>query len=1813
MRRCFLLFLLSVLMFSFTQCSSTDENAVAYNEHVAGFTSGRISSLSSVFVILSEDLSEEQMKRVDLTKLFSISPETKGSCSFMDAHTLVFKPAEKFAFNQTYDVSVDLDEIYDDGSEEFKFSFQTTPFGLNGSFEGLDVDAKGDFVFNYLVRTTGELPMERVKSLVKVALEDRSVETVEWTEKNGSEFFLKAFVKKEDGDRSEFIRLMCNEDASLGLEQKDLSERKFPYKDKFYCYDISYKTGAERCVQVTFTKDLDEKQNLFGLAYLEGHKSQAVEVKGNKLKLYPDNNASGSVAVKLSANIRSKDGVELGENVEEYIDLQIDKPSLEFVDEGVIIPQSDKMTVAFRSIYLKGVRVRVFKMFSNNLISWLQRGSLSEFSDLRLFARPVAVTTFFMDETSDFTQWRNYAIDLSDLMKVEAGCMYRIELEMDHRLSAWPGASEEPVDKMVFEKEDHLRLAELGEYFDETGSYYSMDYNTNWSFWNWREHNDPSKKSYYIGKQKGKNVFATNIGLVAYSPFANQLTVLAMDLQSAEPISGAEIEVYNHQNQLIAKGATDGNGRFDCSSDSRKGAPFLVMARKGTDVSGLRVVRGEELSTSTFDVSGDELQKGLKGYIYGERGVWRPGDTLHLSFMLCDKEKTLPAKHPVSLELINPQGQVYRTMTKTVGALGLYTFSLPTEASVPTGSWLVNVRVGGATFSKRLRIETIKPNRLKIDFRLPHEVNSNGEEYKLHTEWLNGNATHNLKYEVDVKLSGGSTHFNKWKDYCFDDCTKAFKTKEEQLAKGVTNGSGDANVYFNISSIKDAPGKLQCAVTTRVYEESGEFSTDVQNVTYSPYNCYVGIKSPQEEGAGCLQTGKKHRFSLVTVDPEGNEVNKRVGVYVYKVNWYWWWSSSSYQLANYYQSSSKELVEEFSIDTQSTPYFDLNFPDSDWGTYLIVAKSGSGHSSSILAYFDWTDYRSRDGRENSTALTILSDKKEYKPGEQITLTIPTTQEGQAIVSLCNSGRVLDMKLVKCNAGNTIIKFEATEEMMPTAYVTATLLQPYDHTAHNDMPIRLYGVAPISVVSEESRLHPEIICKTETKPLSKFVVNVKEENEKEMAYSLAVVDEGLLDLTRFKTPNAWETFYAREAYGMRIWDLYSLVSGAFGGKIDQMFSVGGDESLLNGPKAVVNRFAPMVYFEGPFVLKAGDKNVHEIAVPNYNGRVRVMVVAGNGTAYGSAEKSVKVTQPLMVIGTMSRQIGVGDEATVSATIFSSEDGLGKVSTTIACSDGLTVVGESVAETELVEKGDKTVRFKVRAGAKGGVGKVKILSVSGDEKSSYVAEIPIRVVSQRLFKSEDFMVEAGAKKTRSLGTLGSERLSTTLEVSQLKPLNASGRVAQVMSRPYDCAEHICSKALSQLYLGDFAQLSDAQKKKVEQNIKTTLQNLLKYQTNEGGFANWPNNSYSDHYTSAYVLLFLNKVAEKGYLVNESMHSNLVRYVQNQARNWKPNTNDYDNHIAALSVYALASSNRSNTQELGVMNRMKAALKELSDNDQNLLAATYAIVGQRQVAKEIMKAQGLSTSYSSSYSADISKLIAQTLIEDEEAIESAESLRAKLASDQWLSTMEVAMAFHAMDLFYKKNGSSEDMNFRLDVNQKKFAEVSEQAKMWCTEISQNAEKSEVSIVNKGSSNIYVTANMEGWANQCPVSEISNGLSVKVTYDGKTSPQTVAQGSEISVVINVSNISGKNLNNIAITQILPAGMEILSADKPAKADYQDVRDDRLLSYIGKMARGESVQIVVKLSATYQGNYYMPACTAEDMYNKSIFGCNASGVLEIK
>ena len=413
---------------------------------------------------------------------------------------------------------------------------------------------------------------------------------------------------------------------------------------------------------------------------------------------------------------------------------------------------------------------------------------------------------------------------------------------------------------------DEIRFKEESARFDE-GAYYYRQYD--WSSYNWKEWNDPCSDSYYFNKVEGKNILATNLGLVALMGQDNDMTVLVHNIQNTEPERGVTVTAYNYQHQALASGTTDDKGqvRLDLSS----GRPFYLIASQGTQRSYLRVDNGSALSLSSFDVSGEVVQKGIKGFIYGERGVWRPGDTLHLGFMLNDRAKQLPAEHPVVMELYNPLGQMYARKTQTRGELGLYVFDFVTEADAPTGAWNVKVQVGGVSFSKRLRIESIKPNRLKIALSMPEKTLLRGEpmDARLHVEWLQGAIARNLKYDIQGTFIATPTTFEGYKGFYFYDPSRVCNTEESKLISGVTNERGDVTVQARFELGSTAPGMLLANLVTRVYEESGDFSIDADRMLYSPYRRYAGIKSPQKDKEQ-LNTGANYTYEVASVDYLGS-------------------------------------------------------------------------------------------------------------------------------------------------------------------------------------------------------------------------------------------------------------------------------------------------------------------------------------------------------------------------------------------------------------------------------------------------------------------------------------------------------------------------------------------------------------------------------------------------------------------------------------------------------------------------------------------------------------------------------------------------------------------------------------------------------------------------------------------------------------------------------------------------------------------------------------------------------------------------------
>lgn len=1829
MARYLYLVCLCYMLCLFSSCNTKKAGGEAeelpFNPHVEAFTSGKISRYTPVYLIFNQDIAQDKLKSDQLSKLVRIKPEVAGEFSFENSRTIVFKPAKGFERNTSYKLTANLSEWFDvtGKDKEFTFEYATFPLALRANLESMDINAKNENGYDIvctLLTPDKETP-ETIEPLVRFS---EKADAVWQHSPDGKkhQVTLQNVQAGNDGARTLTLSVAPNK---LGVAEDKLLSVSVPDMNDFDVYDVTYVTEPERYVEVTFTKDLDSSQDMQGLAFIAGNTSETVNVEGNRLRLYPDNQRKGVMNVHLIRQIRSKNGLILKEDVTRQIEINTSLPAVKFIGQGVVIPQSTELLVPFQAVYLRGVVVRVIKILEQNIGQFLQVNNLDGTSDLMRVGRLVARKTIFLDEDgSDLSGWNTYAIDLKKLMEPEPGAIYRVELSFNKDLSAYPCDDSVKVSREQLLVEDEIKFKEESSRFDD-GGYYYYNGDFNWNDYNYQERNDPCSNSYYYNKVEGKNVLATNLGLIAKAGEDNEMTVLVHNLISTNPENGVNVSVYNYQNQVLASGTTDGKGEVKMKIAS--GKPFYIIASLGNQRSYLRVDGGAALSLSSFDVSGEVVQKGIKGFIYGDRGVWRPGDTLFLSFMLNDRAKKLPANHPVVMELYNPLGQLYLRKTQTRGELGVYSFAMPTEPDAPTGAWNVNVNVGGVSFTKRLRVESIKPNRLKIDLSMPEKTLLRGEplDGRLHVEWLQGATARNLKYDIQGIFISTPTTFSGYKDFYFDDPSKVFNSEESKLISGTTDEKGDATVQAKFEIGSTAPGMLMANFVTRVYEESGDFSIDANRMLYSPYKRYAGIKSPQQT-RDQLNTGSNYTYEVASTDYLGKpQAGTELDVRIYKVYWYWWWSSDNSSLANYVSDSYNKPVKELTVRTgeNGRGTFQLSFSNEEWGTYFISVKDKeSKHSTGVMSYFDWPyneGRRNADGSESANMLSFKTDKDNYKPGEKLVITIPSAKGSRAIVSIENGTKVLSVTEHTCDDQQTTIKLDVTKEMQPNAYVYVTLLQPHGIT-QNDLPIRMYGVVPFTVTSPESHLYPQIKIPDEIKPEANYEVTVSEKDGREMAYTLAIVDEGLLDLTRFRTPEPWKAFNAREALGVSTWDMYNYVVGAYGGRIEQLFSIGGDDALNKGPKAIVNRFKPVVQFDGPFLLKKGEKQRHTYMMPNYNGRVKVMVVAGNGEAYGHADKSVFVRKPVMLLGTLPRVIGVGEEMVVPATVFATENGVGDVTVSISCSGNMEVMGSATQQLNFTKIGDKQASFRIKVKDQPGAGRVTITASGKGDKSVYTTDIEIRSVSRPQVKVLPVTLEAGKswKETVKLpGTEGTNSL--TLEMSDVPPLNLSSRLSYLIGYPHGCVEQITSKGFPQLYIGEFAALTKQQQNTTENAVKEVIRRLRSYQTVDGAFSYWPGGTSSNGWGTVYATHFLLSAETKGYLVPDGMKRNALNNLRRVARDWKPVTTYYSRSEEMTQAYRLYVLALGQAPEVGAMNRLKEN-KLLAPMSRWLLASAYALVGRIDVAKDLIgKTTEVKTDYSDydlTFGSDLRdqaiRLMTLTLLGDgKEAAVLTRDISKVLSSDDWLSTQSTAFALVSLSEYMGKYKVSGTMDFSYACAGKSD-KVSTTKNIWTEVLLDKAGTSaSVELKNTGKSTLFARVITEGIPAQGKEEAYANGISLAVSYtdqDGRAvDVADLPQGTNFIAVVTVKNPTARGINNLVLTEIFPAGWEILNTrflnegatdNKTIGVDYQDIRDDKVYSYIDYLPSGRQVTVKINLCAVYPGRFYLPPVYCEAMYD---------------
>ena len=1825
-----LLLLVLTVFFSCKKDTKKPDNIYKFKEYISYTTSGVVSTSESILINFAKNVEGWENTSEVPSELFSIKPYVSGNIHIVNNHSFVFKPDEPLKSDTEFTVTVKLNEIYKNVPKDFEsYTFQFKTITPNFSIQ-TGVLQSYDKNYQYLegsLKSADVITLENAKKIIE-ATQKGIAKHVVWDESyiNAKQFDFKIDSIQRFEDDSKLI--ISWNGKPINAKTNGENEVVIPGKNQFKVIDVSYVNSVDSYLSINFSDALKKQQNFEGLISIKDQKNPRFIINGNELKVFSENKFQGEIVLQVFEGIKNTYNYKLQKPFKEVIVIEQIKPQIKALSNGVILPNSANLTFNFEAINVKEVDVRVIKIFENNILQFLQEDNLNSNNAyaIKKVGRRIAkkTITLIKDEELHKQKWKAYSVDISKIITVDPGAIYRVELSFNKDQVLYDCDNASISDENSDEYDEYDEYQEVNEIDDQELREELYWDNELYSYkkyrYNWRERNNPCNEAYYSqNKIVAQNLLATNLGIIAKKGNMNSYFFAVTNILTTQPEAASKVQLFNFQQQEIASGTTNSEGIVTIKSD--KNAAFAIVS-KGNNKGYIKLFDGNSLSLSNFDVSGTKTQKGLKGYLYGERGVWRPGDTIHLSFILNDADNKLPKNHPVKLEVTDPSGKLVFKEIASQNIGNFYKFTINTNTDGKTGNYTAKVTVGGAKFTKNLKVETVKPNRLKIKIDFSDEILSskNPIDGNLDVKWLHGTPAKNVKAEINAKVSASNSGFSNFKDYVFSDPSRKYDSEEITIFDGKLSNEGTAKINNDIKIGKNAPGLLNIQFLVRAFESGGDFSIDAFTKKYAPYNTFVGLKSPKGNQYGSYFTDENQTFSVVTVDEKGTPVaNKELVVELYQVQWRWWWSSSYDNLSKYTSSSYHKPYKTFAINTKNEgkTTFSINIPDENRGRFLLrVIDKNGGHAAGRTAYFykNWWQNSTSENKDAAKMLVFSADKENYNVGETATITFPSGENGRALISIENGTKVLQTKWVNTQKETTTVPIVITKDMAPNAFVNISLLQPHQVT-ENDLPIRLYGVIPILVKDKSTKLLPKIEMPKELKPEQEFTVKVSEANNKAMTYTLAIVEEGLLDLTRFTTPNAYETFYAREALGVKTWDIFDDVIGAYSGSIDQIFAIGGDGSLAKGKNNKANRFKPVVQFLGPFQLNKGEEKSHKIKLPNYIGSVRTMVVAGNVAteAFGSVEETTPVKKPVMVLATLPRKLSPKEKVILPVTVFAMDKKVNNVSVQVKTSNGLQVVKDATQTLKFDKPDEKMLYFELDVLNTKGVQTVEVIASGAGEKSSYKVNLNVINPNPITTKITDDRIEGNQSKSISFSPFGVEGTnSAMLELATLPNINFSGRLEYLIQYPHGCVEQTTSSVFPQLYLTDLFELSSSKKQEIQKNIEKGIARLGNFQKANGGFSYWMGEEYIDDWGTNYAGHFLLEAERKGFVLPLTFKSNFIQYQKQATRNWRPSYNEYSTDLSqAYRLYTLALAG---SADLSAMNRLRE-VKQISNDALWRLAAAYALVGQKEAATEIMeKADYNFASYHPYNYGSIARnkaMALETLIlTDKETKELANAIAKELSSDDWMSTQTTAYCLLSIGKLVVKNGGK-SININLTANSKN-EDITTNKPLVQKELVVNKGANTISIKNNESNLVYARIISSGKLPLGDEIEEKRGFNASISYKdvqgNSIDIKNLKQGQDFVAQITVSNPKNEDVNDIALTQIFPSGWEIVNtrftdfgSSIKSEARYTDIKDDRVHFYFDLQKKRNAIDtktFTVLLNAAYLGTYYLPGIQVEAMYD---------------
>ncbi len=1576
------------------------------------------------------------------------------------------------------------------------------------------------------------------------------------------------------------------------IEKTQEETTGIPKKEYLKVLNVTTNSGEKSYIEISLSDELEFNKDLEGYVFFsrENEAEENIDYTVSSLKnkiiisgYFPLDN---TYTLKIMKGLKSKNSLILNEEFETGINFRELEAKLVFSNDGIVLPNINDKKIAFRSVNVKKVNIEVAKIFENNTTQFLQNYILKGNGN------------------------NEYGYDLQSVGEN----ILKKEYELDYVKNKW---MQTEIDLGSVVDSEGIYLVNI--YFDKEGIDYEFPKGTDY----WQEYNFFQRNS-----KINKAIIISDMGVIGQKTKDNFI-ITVRDLSENTLVEGVNVKGVSYNNQVIEEVKTDKNGDAYFSS---KNDIFYFLAEKDGERSILKL-KDTSLNYDGFAVGGVYTAEGIEAFIYTDRGVYRPGDKVNLSVIARNDDGSFPANHPIKLNVYTPTGKKY-IEDKVINSdkEGYYTYEFQTSMSDETGIWKADFNVGNKIVRGEIAIETVVPYKIKVEIDAPKEVEINNItelEVGVFSEYLFGGKGSDLKYNAELSVSEENPRFEKYLNYTFKNPTN-YDFYQRQYKDGKLDEEGRGKIKFETSKLTSKNVNTIGKLTVNVLETNGRPVKKQSIVKFKKFDSFVGIENLEER---YIKVGDKINLQTIVVSSDGEKLvsGKKMKYKIYKNEYSWWWDYGSYTsfLRSIKTDVNTKLIYEGSFISGEKPYLIDYAVQGEGEIYVEVEDILTKQSTGTTVYAStWID---SSNNKKIDKLKMEMDKKSYAIGEKAKITYEGTKGAKGLFTIEQSGKIIKRYWKDIEDIKNVEEVQITKEMFPNAYMTIAVYQDYNEITNN-RPLRLYGAVPLIVEDESTKLNIKLDVPKEIRPNEEFVVNIQ--GSEKMDYTIAVVDEGLLDITNFATPSPWNYFYQKRALETKFYDNYNEIMGKIFGEVNQVLETGGDdfieESLMMSKNAdyrekelggeEAKRFKPVALFEGVLTTDENGRGQVKFIMPNYMGSVRVMVVGASKEKYGSTEERIIVKAPIVPNISLPRTLKIGDKFQIPIEVFILEDGLETITVK------LTVNDKTFQEKIKGNKGDKEkVNFEINAPHKIGKTEVKLEIESSKYNYTETIEIDVNSTNSYTYLNELKALnkdENGIYLTPKDVVEGSAKGYVQISTSPILALDE--RLEWLIRYPYGCGEQTVSSIFPQLYIKELANEEVFNEEKIIGNINAGIGKLANFQLYNGGFSYWQGQDKVNPWVTNYVGHFLIKAKEEGYYVPEEMYSKWKKYTIEQIKNSSVNPN-----FKAYGLYLLALAGEPQISETNLIyeNYMDSLIVE----NKWYIGATYKLMGKNELAKEIgdsleLKPAEVLTREELAYeqmtfgsSLKTKAIILGSYYEIYEKLpkELYEEVLKELQGQGWLSTQSIGYSLITLANIKEEN-SKEEVSDILLVDGKEI-EYKTTAGKYIYKL-KNEDK-EIEITNKNEKPLFSNFYWEGLPVNYQRENEAENISVKRKfYDihGKElDPKKLESGTsfwmELEVLPSEDAKEYFYVENVALTQILPSGWEIenlrvLNEDYPSWIkskqgnsyfDYEDIRDDRVMWFFNfDNYRNTSKKFFVKLNTVTKGEFQLPGTKVEAMYN---------------